>query len=66
MKRSRVYECPRCGLRWDRDKGALYNLAYSYFARMIREECDDYAAMAERILAALREWLVEHPSILQY
>jgi hypothetical protein len=43
----------------------LYNLAYSYFARMIREECD-YTAMAERILAALREWLGKHPSILQY
>jgi len=53
------------GLEWDRDKGALYNLAYSYFARMIREECD-YTAMAARVLEAFREWLVKHPSILQY
>ena len=22
-KRSRIYECPRCGLRWDRDKGYI-------------------------------------------
>jgi hypothetical protein len=33
---------------------------------MIREECDDYTAVAERILAALREWLEKHPNILQY
>jgi len=65
-KRSRVYECPRCGLKWDRDKGVLYNLAYAHFAGMIREECDDYTAVAERILAALREWLEKHPNILQY
>jgi hypothetical protein len=65
-KHSRVYECPRCGLRWDRDKAVQYNLAYSYFARMIREECDDYTAMATRVLASLREWLEEHPNILAY
>ena len=63
-KRSRVYECPRCGLRWERDKGALYNLAYAYFARTIKEESDDYTAVAERILAALREWLEKHPRTL--
>jgi hypothetical protein len=65
-RRSRVYECPRCGLKWDRDKGVLYNLAYSYFARMIREESDDDTAMAARVLEAMREWLEKHPSILQY
>jgi hypothetical protein len=63
-KRSRVYECPRCGLRWDRDKGSLYNLAYSYFAGMVREECDDYTAMACRVLASLREWLERHKNSL--
>ncbi|MCC6002832.1 MAG: transposase [Thermofilum sp.] len=65
-RRSRVYGCPRCGLRWDRDKGVLYNLAYAYFARMIREESDDDTAMAARVLEAMREWLEKHPSILQY
>jgi hypothetical protein len=65
-KHSRVYECPRCGLRWDRDKGALYNLAYSYFARIIKEESDDYTAVACRVLASLREWLEEHESALAY
>jgi hypothetical protein len=65
-RRSRVYECPRCGLKWDRDKGVLYNLAYAYFARMIREESDDDTAMAARVLEAMREWLEKHPSILQY
>jgi hypothetical protein len=64
MKRSRIYECPRCGLRWDRDKGVLYNLAYSYFARMIREECDDDTAVASRVLEAFREWLEKHPRTL--
>jgi hypothetical protein len=58
--------CPRCGLRWDRDKGALYNPAHSYFARMIREESDDYTAMAARILEAMRGWLEEHESALAY
>jgi hypothetical protein len=63
-KRSRVYECPHCGLRWDRDKGALYNLAYSYFARMAKEECDDYTAMAAGVLEAMSEWLAKHQSAL--
>jgi len=52
-KRSRIYECPRCHLKWDRDKGSLYNLAYSYFARMIREESDDLTVLATRVLEAL-------------
>jgi ribosomal protein S27AE len=65
-KRSRIYECPKCGLRWDRDKGVHYNMVYSYFARMVKEECDDDSVMAERVLAALREWLEKHPNILAY
>jgi ribosomal protein S27AE len=65
-KRSRIYECPKCGLRWDRDKGVHYNMVYSYFARMVKEECDDDTVMAERVLAALREWLEKHPNILAY
>ncbi|MCC6004002.1 MAG: zinc ribbon domain-containing protein, partial [Thermofilum sp.] len=63
-KRSRVYECPHCGLRWDRDKGALYNLAYAYFARMAKEECDDYTAMAAGVLEAMSEWLAKHQNAL--
>jgi predicted RNA-binding Zn-ribbon protein involved in translation (DUF1610 family) len=65
-KRSRIYECPRCGLRWDRDKGVHYNMVYSYFARMVKEECDDDSVLAERVLSALREWLEEHSHILAY
>jgi predicted RNA-binding Zn-ribbon protein involved in translation (DUF1610 family) len=65
-KRSRIYECPRCGLRWDRDKGVHYNMVYSYFARMVKEECDDDTVMAGRVLAALREWLEEHSHTLAY
>jgi hypothetical protein len=64
-KRSRIYECPRCHLRWDRDKGALYNLAYAYFARMIREESDDDTAMATRVLEAMRGWLEKHQNALK-
>jgi hypothetical protein len=63
-KRSRIYRCPRCGLEWDRDKGALYNLAYKYFAWMIKEESDDYTAMAARVLEAVREWLEKHQNAL--
>jgi ribosomal protein S27AE len=65
-KRSRIYQCPKCHLRWDRDKGVHYNMLYSYFARMVKEECDDDSVMAERVLAALREWLEKHPNILAY
>jgi hypothetical protein len=64
-KRSRIYRCPRCGLKWDRDKGSLYNLAYSYFARMIKEESDDYAAMAARVLEAFWGWLEKHQNALK-
>jgi ribosomal protein S27AE len=65
-KRSRIYECPKCGLRWDRDKGVHYNMVYSYFARMVKEECDDDSVLAARVLAALREWLEKHPNALMY
>jgi ribosomal protein S27AE len=65
-KRSRIYECPRCGLRWDRDKGVHYNMVYSYFERLRKEECDDDSVLAARVLAALREWLEKHPNILAY
>jgi predicted RNA-binding Zn-ribbon protein involved in translation (DUF1610 family) len=65
-KRSRIYECPKCGLRWDGDKGVHYNMVYSYFARMVKEECDDNTVTAERVLAALREWLEEHSHTLAY
>jgi hypothetical protein len=33
---------------------------------MVREECDDYTAVACRVLASLREWLEEHESALAY
>jgi len=65
-KRSRIYECPKCGLRWDRDKGVHYSMVYSYFARMAKEECDDDSVLAERVLSALREWLEKHPNALMY
>jgi len=63
-KRGRVYECPRCGLTWDRDKGVLYNLACNYFRNLLGEECDDCTVLATRIIEAMREWLEEHPKIL--
>jgi ribosomal protein S27AE len=65
-KRSRIYECPKCGLRWDRDKGVHYNMVYSYFERLRKEECDDDSVLAARVLAALREWLEKHSNILAY
>jgi len=65
-KRSRIYECPKCHLRWDRDKGVHYNMVYSYFARMAKEECDDDSVLAERVLSLLREWLEEHSHTLAY
>ena len=65
-RHSRIYECPKCGLRWDRDKGVHYNIIVSYFARMVKEECDDDSVLAARVLAALREWLEKHSNILAY
>jgi len=65
-KRSRIYECPKCGLRWDRDKGVHYSMLVNYFKKLRKEECDDDSVMAERILAALREWLEKHPNALMY
>jgi predicted RNA-binding Zn-ribbon protein involved in translation (DUF1610 family) len=63
-RRSRIHQCPKCGLRWDRDKAVHYNLVYSYFKRMIREESDDDSVMAERVLATLREWLERHQNAM--
>ena len=65
-KRSRIYECPKCHLRWDRDKGVHYNMVYNYFARMVKEECDDDGVLAERVLSLLREWLEKHSHTLAY
>jgi ribosomal protein S27AE len=65
-KRSRIYECPKCGLRWDRDKGVHYNMLYSYFEKLRKEECDDDSVLAERVLSLLREWLEKHSHTLAY
>jgi len=65
-KRSRIYECPKCGLRWDRDKGVHYNILVNYFKKLRKEECDDDSVMAERVLSLLREWLEKHSHTLAY
>jgi hypothetical protein len=41
-------------------------MLYNYFARMVKEECDDDSVLAARVLAALREWLEKHPNALMY
>jgi hypothetical protein len=33
---------------------------------MVREESDDDSVLVERVLSLLREWLEEHPNILDY
>jgi len=65
-KRARIYHCPRCGLRWDRDKGVHYNMVKRFFERMLSEECDDENALVTRVIIALEEWLERHPNILTY
>ncbi len=65
-KRSRIYECPKCGLRWDRDKGVHYNMLVNYFEKLRKEECDDDSVLAERVLSALGEWLEKHSHTLAY
>jgi predicted RNA-binding Zn-ribbon protein involved in translation (DUF1610 family) len=65
-KRSRIYECPKCGMRWDRDEGVHYTIVVRYFERLRKEEGDDETVMAERVLAALKEWLEENPNILMF
>ena len=64
--RARIYRCPRCGLKWDRDKGVHYSMVKRFFERMLGEECDDLTVLAERALSALKEWLGRHPNILTY
>jgi ribosomal protein S27AE len=65
-KRSRIYECPKCHLRWDRDKGVHYNMLVNYFEKLRKEECDDDSVLAERVLSLLREWLEKYSHILAY
>jgi len=60
-KHSRIYECPYCGLAWDRDQGALLNMVLRYFERLRKDECDDVTTLAETVMAAMREWLEKHP-----
>jgi transposase len=61
----RVYKCWKCGIKWDRDKGVLYNLATEYFERLKREECSDALTLAERFLTSLKQLLGEHPKALE-
>ena len=60
---ARVYECHRCGVAWDRDKGALYNLVTKYFEKMKKERYT--SALAAQALASLKQWLSEHPRALE-
>jgi ribosomal protein S27AE len=65
-KHSRVYQCPHCGLRWERDKGVHLIMLNNYFKKLRKEESDDNTMIAERILAALKEWLEKYSHILVY
>ena len=60
--RARVYKCWRCGAVWDRDKGALCNLAAAYFEKLRKHG----NGTAERALASLKQWLKRHPRALEY
>jgi len=54
----RRYRCARCGLEWDRDKCAVFQLAQKALACHLREECSDYS------IVDLAGWLREHPRAL--
>ena len=54
----RRYRCAHCGLEWDRDKNAVFQLAQKALASHLREECSDYACVD------LAGWLREHPRAL--
>ena len=44
----RTYQCPRCGVTWDRDRNAVARLPILYFKLLYesyREKCDDYSAL---------------------
>ena len=60
--RSRIYKCWRCGTVWERDKGALCNLAAEYFEKLRKRGNET----AERALASLKQWLKKHPKALEY
>jgi len=61
--RVRVYMCRRCGAVWDRDKAATLNLAAAYFEKLRGR--GNEAALAERALASLKQWLKAHSRALQ-
>jgi|GEM_PF-5657156 len=50
-----------CRLAWDRDQGALFNMVLRYFEQLRKEECDDETVLAETAIAAMKEWLKQHP-----
>jgi len=60
-KHSRIYECSSCRLAWDRDQGALFNMVLRNFEQLRKEECDDETVLAETVIAAMKEWLKQHP-----
>jgi len=64
-RRARVYECRQCGIMWDRDKGATFNLVTKYFEKMKKERRDGTSALAAQALVSLKEWLSKHSKALE-
>jgi Zn-finger nucleic acid-binding protein len=58
----RVFECPRCGTVWDRDRAALVNLILRYLETLHKEESQDTDAM--RLIDAMLAWLKRHKKFL--
>jgi len=65
-KRSRVYQCNKCGLKWERDKAVHLNMLINFFKSLNKEESDDYSTMAQRILSELEKWLDRYQNLLIY
>jgi len=60
--RMRAYKCRKCNIEWERDKGAVYNLAAKYFEELRKRGNET----AERALTSLKQWLKRHPRALEY
>jgi hypothetical protein len=63
----RTYQCPRCGVTWDRDRCAVARLPVVYFLGrydLYREKCDDDSALPLLLLHKYIGFLKRHLEFL--
>jgi len=63
----RTYQCPSCGITWNRDRGAVARLPIFYFLKLYesyREKCDDHSALPLLLLHKYIGFLKRHAKFL--